>query len=85
MLHFHAGRMVGEYRRLSMGMTLDQTLALEPIMMMASTILNGPIEAIHAGKPCAVCSGFQAVSHISDLEMKTIMKSAVDTLHRLLW
>jgi len=56
--------MVGEYRRLSMGMTLDQTLALEPTMMMASAFLNGPIEAMHAGKPCAVCSGFPAVSHL---------------------
>jgi hypothetical protein len=68
-----------------MKMTLDHTLALEAKMMVALALRNGPIEALHAGKPCTVCSGNLAVSHISDDEMKTIMKSAVDTLYRLLW
>jgi hypothetical protein len=68
-----------------MKMTLDHTLAMEAKAMVALAFRNGPIEALHAGKLCTACSGNPAVSHISDLEMKTIMKSAVDTLYRLLW
>ena len=68
-----------------MKMTLDHTLALEAKAMVALAFRNGPIEAVHAGSPCAVCCGNPAVSHISDDEMKAIMKSAVDTLYRLLW
>ena len=68
-----------------MEMTLDHALAIEAKAMVALVFRNGPIEALHAGKPCAVCGGNSAVSHISDEEMKTIMKSAVDTLYRLLW
>jgi hypothetical protein len=68
-----------------MEMTLDHALAIETKAMVALAFRNGPIEALHAGKPCVVCSGNPAVSHISDEEMKVIMKSAVDTLYRLLW
>ncbi len=62
-----------------MEITLDHALAIEAKAMVALAFRNGPIEALHAGKPCAVCSGNPAVSHISDEEMKAIMKSAVDT------
>ena len=68
-----------------MKMTLDHTLAIEAKAMVALAFRNGPIEAVHAGSPCAACCGNPAVSHISDEEMKAIMKSAVDTLYRLLW
>jgi hypothetical protein len=68
-----------------MKMTLDHTLAMEAKAMVALAFRNGPIEALHAGTPCAVRCGNPAISHITDLEMKTIMKSAVDTLYRLLW
>ena len=68
-----------------MKITLDHTLALEAKAMVVLAFRNGPIEALHAGSPCAVCRGNPAVSHISNEEMKTIMKSAVDTLYRLLW
>ena len=68
-----------------MGITLDHAIAIEAKAMVALAFRNGPIEALHAGKPCAVCSGDPAVSHISDKEMKAIMKSAVDTVYRLLW
>ena len=68
-----------------MEMTLDRALAIEARAMVALAFRNGPIEALHAGKPCAVCSGNPAVSHISDEEMKAMMKSAVNTLYRLLW
>ena len=68
-----------------MEMTLDHALAIEAKAMVALAFRNGPIEALHAGKPCTVCSGNQAVSHISDEEMKAMMKSAVNSLYRLLW
>jgi hypothetical protein len=68
-----------------MEMTLDHALVIEAKAMVALAFRNGPIEALHAGKPCAVCSGNPTVSHISDEEMKAMMKSAVNTLYRLLW
>jgi hypothetical protein len=68
-----------------MDMTLDHALAIEAKAMVALAFRNGPIEALHAGKPCTICSGNPAVSHISDEEMKAMMKSAVNTLYRLLW
>ena len=40
-----------------MEMTLDHTLALEAKMMVALAFRNGPIEVLHAGKPCTVCNG----------------------------
>jgi len=68
-----------------MEVTLDHTLAIEVKAMVALAFRNGPIEGLHAGKPCAACAGRQEISHISDEEMKAMMKSAVDTLYRLLW
>ena len=68
-----------------MEITLDHTLAIEAKAMVALAFRNGPIEGLHAGKPCAACAGRQEISHISDEEMKAMMKSAVDTLYRLLW
>ena len=68
-----------------MEITLDHALAIEAKAMVALAFRNGPIEALHAGKPCEACSGIPAVSHISDEEMKAMMKSAVNTLYRLLW
>ena len=68
-----------------MKMTLDPELALEAKALVALAFRNGPIEDLHAGRPCAVCSGNREISHISDKEMKAIMKSAVDAMYRLLW
>jgi hypothetical protein len=68
-----------------MKMTLDPDLAVEAKALVALAFRNGPIEDLHAGKPCKVWSGNQEISHISDEEMKAIMKSAVTTLYRLLW
>jgi hypothetical protein len=68
-----------------MKMKLDHDLAMEAKAIVALAFRNGPIENLHAGKPCAVCSGKPEVSHISDDEMKVVMKSAVDALYRLLW
>ena len=68
-----------------MKMTLDPDLAMEAKALVALAFRNGPIEDLHAGRPCAVCSGNREISHISDEEMKAIMKSAVNILYRLLW
>ena len=68
-----------------MMMKLDPDLAIEAKAMVALAFRSGPIEDLHAGRPCTVCSGNREISHISDEEMKAIMKSAVNTLNRLLW
>jgi hypothetical protein len=69
--------MVETYRRLSMKKKLDPDLAMEAKALVVLAFRNGPIEDLHAGKPCAVCSGKPEVSHLSDDEMKVVMKSAV--------
>jgi hypothetical protein len=68
-----------------MKITLDPELASEAKALVALAFRNGPIENLHAGRSCAACSGNLEISHISDEEMKAIMKSAVNTLYRLLW
>ena len=68
-----------------MKMTLDPDLAVEAKALVALAFRNGPIENLHAGKPCPACSGQPGISHITDEEMKVVMKSAVDALYRLLW
>jgi hypothetical protein len=68
-----------------MNMTLVPEIAGEAKALVALAFRNGPIEDLHAGKLCPTCSGEPQFSHISEEEMKTIMKSAVDTLYRLLW
>jgi hypothetical protein len=68
-----------------MKMTFDPDLAMEAKALVALAFRNGPIEDLHAGTPCPSCSGLAEVSHISDDEMKAIMKSAVNALYRLLW
>jgi hypothetical protein len=64
-----------------MRMKLDPDLAAEAKALVALAFRNCPIEDLHAGKTCAVCSGRAEVSHISDDEMKVLMKSAVDALY----
>jgi hypothetical protein len=59
-------------------------LAREAKAMVALAFRNGPIEDLHAGKPCPVCEGKAGFSRITDAEMKTIIKSAVDRVYALL-
>ena len=68
-----------------MRMTLDPDLADETKALVALAFRNGPIENLHAGIPCPACSGKQEISHITNNEMKNLMKSAVNTLYWLLW
>jgi hypothetical protein len=66
-------------------MKLDRDLALEAKALVVLAFRNGPIEDLHAGTSCMVCGRKPEVSHISDEQMKGIMKTAVDTLYSLLW
>ena len=45
---------------------------------------NGAIEDIHAGRPCPTCTGQAGYSRITDAEMKSIIKNAVDHVYALL-
>ncbi|MGA8344520.1 MAG: hypothetical protein WB781_21485 [Candidatus Sulfotelmatobacter sp.] len=66
-------------------MTLDPELAAEAKSLVALAFRNGPIEDVHAGKECPTCAGNSEYSHITQNEMKNIMKQAVDTVYKLLW
>ena len=64
---------------------IDPSLAIEAKAITALAFRNGPIEDLHAGRACAVCAGSPEFSHVSDEEMKRIMKAAVNAMYRLLW
>jgi len=59
-------------------------LAREAKAIVALAFRNGPIENLHAGKLCPTCEGQPEFSHITDEEMKLIIKSAVDRVYALL-
>jgi hypothetical protein len=64
---------------------LDKHLAIEAKSMVALAFRNGPIEDIHGGRECPTCAGKAEYSHITQDEMKRIMKRAVDKVYALLW
>jgi len=64
---------------------LDPKLAAEAKSLVAVAFRNGPIEDVHAGKECPTCAGKSEYSHITQAEMKNIMKHAVNVVYRLLW
>jgi len=64
---------------------LDPQLAAEAKGIVVLAFRTGPIEDVHAGKECPTCMGKVEYSHITQDEMKHIMKRAVDTVYRLLW
>ena len=66
-------------------MTLDPGLSVEARALVALAFRNGRIEGVHAGKECPTCAGKSELSHITQAEMKNIMKQAVDTVYKLLW
>ena len=55
-------------------MPLNPELAAEAKCIVALAFRNGPIEDIHAGKDCPTCSGKSEYSHITQTEMKKMMK-----------
>ena len=61
-----------------------QQLAREAKAIVALAFRNGPIESIHAGRPCPTCTGQAGYSRITDAEMKLIIKNAVDHVYALL-
>jgi len=65
-------------------MTLNAELAAEAKSTVALAFRNGPIEDVHAGKECPTYAGKVEYSHITQDEMKNIMKRAVDTVYKLL-
>jgi hypothetical protein len=65
--------------------TLDTQLATEAKAIVALAFRNGPIENVHAGRVCPVCHDVSDYSHITQDEMKMIMKSAVNAVYKLLW
>jgi hypothetical protein len=65
--------------------TLNVELAKEAKAIVAIAFRNGPIEDVHAGKVCPVCSASTEYSRITDDEMKATMKSAVNAVYKLLW
>ena len=65
--------------------TLDPELAEEAKSLVAVAFRNGPIEDVHAGKKCPTCSGKSEYEHITQAEMKNIVKKAVDAVYKLLW
>ena len=64
---------------------LDPQLAAEAKSIVALAFRNGPIEDVHAGRECPYCAGKAEYSHITQDEMKKIMKQVVDTVYKLLW
>jgi len=59
-------------------------VAAEAKAIVALAFRNGPIEEVHAGKACPTCDDDPRYSHISDAEMKQIMKFAVNQVYMLL-
>jgi hypothetical protein len=59
-------------------------LIREAKSIVALAFRNGPIEDLHAGKPCPACEGKAGYSRISDAEMKVVMKNAVKHVYKLL-
>lgn len=61
---------------------LDLAEAAKAIVVLA--FRNGPLEDLHAGILCPTCSGDSRYSKISDTEIRTLMKNAVDVVFTLL-
>jgi hypothetical protein len=62
----------------------QRDLVREAKAIVALAFRNGPIEDLHAGKPCPACEGQAGYSRISDADMKVIMKNAVNRVYKLL-
>jgi len=65
--------------------TVDARLAREAKAIVALAFRNGPIEDIHAGKPCPTCRSRQGYSRLTDADVKLIMQNAADHVYKLLW
>ena len=63
--------------------THHSDLARESKATIAFILRNGPLEDLHAGKTCPICQGKQEYSHVTDDEMRHIMKTAVNRDYKL--
>ena len=59
-------------------------VAREAKALVALAFRNGPIEDVHAGKACPMCFGKPEYSHITQEEMRSIMKTSVDRIYTYL-
>lgn len=64
--------------------SLPHSAADEAKAIVALAFRSGPLENIHAGDTCPACAGDPAIRHITQSEMKTLMKNAVNHVHHLL-
>lgn len=62
----------------------QRDLVREAKAIVVLAFRNGPIEDLHAGKPCPACEGKPGYSRISDAEIKVIMKNTVNHVYKLL-
>ncbi len=65
-----------------MKISLRTDLEAKALVLLA--FRNGPIENVHSGKICPTCNGHPEYCHITNPEMKEIMKAAVDMMATLL-
>jgi hypothetical protein len=65
-------------------LTIDPRVAREAKALVSIAFRNGPIESVHSGKVCPVCDGKPEYRHITQNEMKSIVKNAVDWMATLL-
>lgn len=66
-------------------LTVDEGLAAEAKAITVLAFRNGPLEDVHAGQACPTCAGKAEYSHITQDEMKSIMKNAVNKVYAFLW
>jgi hypothetical protein len=59
-------------------------VAREAKAIVALAFRNGPIEDVHAGRLCPTCDGDPKYSRITQEEMRSIMKAAVDRIYTYL-
>jgi hypothetical protein len=64
---------------------VDPKLAQEAKAIVLLALRNGLLEDLHAGVPCPTCCGNTAYSHITQVEMRELMKQSVDRVYALLW
>ena len=62
----------------------DERKRIAKTLVMAA-FRNGELENVHAGQTCPTCFGKPEFSHVSQEEMKAIMKDAVNRVYSLLY
>ena len=63
---------------------LNNYLRMEAKAIVAYAFRNTFLEDIHAGNTCPTCHGKEEYSHITNKEMKKLMKESVNKMYTLL-